>query len=383
VNLDALAPWASDPRRSRGRRIAEALAPPRNEHQRDRDRIVHSTAFRRLVYKTQVFINHEGDLFRTRLTHSLEVAQLARSAARQLRLNEDLVEAIALAHDLGHTPFGHAGQDALHECMRDHGGFEHNLQSLRVVDALEQRYPAFDGLNLTFETREGILKHCSRHRAARLAALEPQGPARRFLDGTQPSLEAQLVNLADEMAYNAHDVDDGVRSGLVTMEQLGEVPLVARWRAEVLADFPALAAQPSRRLLSETLRRMLSAEIGDLVAATAAAVAAHAPADADAVRRLPALACFGAAQARANAELKRFLFAELYRHPQVAGTTALARTAVAELFAAYAADPRQMPDDYAGADDLPRAVADYIAGMTDRYALREHHRLTGRRLFAG
>jgi len=382
VNLDALAPWASDPRRSRGRRIAEALAPPRNEHQRDRDRIVHSTAFRRLVYKTQVFINHEGDLFRTRLTHSLEVAQLARSAARALRLNEDLVEAIALAHDLGHTPFGHAGQDALHECMHDHGGFEHNLQSLRVVDALEQRYPAFDGLNLSFETREGILKHCSRRNAARLVALEPQGPAQRFIEGTQPGLEAQLVNLADEMAYNAHDIDDGVRSGLITMEQLGEVPLVARWHAEVLADFPALATQPSRRLLSETLRRMLSAEVGDLVAATAAAVAAHAPGDADAVRRLPALARFSTAQAHANAELKRFLFAELYRHPQVAGTTALARTAVAELFAAYAADPRQMPDDYAGAADLPRAVADYIAGMTDRYALREHHRLTGRRLFA-
>jgi len=383
VNLDALAPWASDPRRSRGRRLFEALAPPRNEHQRDRDRIVHSTAFRRLVYKTQVFINHEGDLFRTRLTHSLEVAQLARSAARALRLNEDLVEAIALAHDLGHTPFGHAGQDALHDCMRDHGGFEHNLQSLRVVDALEQRYPAFDGLNLSFETREGILKHCSRRNAARLVAIEPQGPAQRFLDGTQPSLEAQLVNLADEMAYNAHDIDDGVRSGLVTMEQLGEVPPVARWRAEVLAEYPALAAQPSRRLLSETLRRMLSAEVGDLVGATAAAVAAHAPGDADAVRRLPPLACFSPAQASANAELKRFLFAELYRHPQVAGTTALARTAVAELFAAYVDDPRQMPDDYARAADLPRAVADYIAGMTDRYALREHHRLTGRRLFAG
>jgi len=383
VNLDALAPWASDPRRSRGRRLFEALAPPRNEHQRDRDRIVHSTAFRRLVYKTQVFINHEGDLFRTRLTHSLEVAQLARSAARALRLNEDLVEAIALAHDLGHTPFGHAGQDALHDCMRDHGGFEHNLQSLRVVDALEQRYPAFDGLNLSFETREGILKHCSRRNAARLVAIEPQGPAQRFLDGTQPSLEAQLVNLADEMAYNAHDIDDGVRSGLVTMEQLGEVPPVARWRAEVLAEYPALAAQPSRRLLSETLRRMLSAEVGDLVGATAAAVAAHAPGDADAVRRVPALACFSPAQASANAELKRFLFAELYRHPQVAGTTALARTAVAELFAAYVDDPRQMPDDYARAADLPRAVADYIAGMTDRYALREHHRLTGRRLFAG
>ena len=382
MNLDTLAPWACDPRRSRGRRIPEPPAPPRNEHQRDRDRIVHSTAFRRLVYKTQVFVNHEGDLFRTRLTHSLEVAQLARSAARALNLNEDLVEAIALAHDLGHTPFGHAGQDALHECMREHGGFEHNLQSLRVVDALEVRYPAFDGLNLSFEAREGILKHCSRRNAERLAAAEPDGPAQRFLDGTQPSLEAQLVNLADEMAYNAHDVDDGVRSGLITMAQLQDVPLVARWRAEVLAEYPALATQPSRRLLSETLRRLLSAQVGDLVAATAAAVAEHAPADVDALRRLPALASFSPMQRTANAELKRFLFGELYRHPQVAETTARARSAVVELFNAYLAVPQEMPDDYASAADLPRSVADYIAGMTDRYALREHHRLSGRRLFA-
>src|SRR6188768_2859720 len=207
--------WAAcacDPLLSRGRRIPEPVAPTRSDFQRDRDRIVHSTAFRRLVYKTQVFLNHEGDLFRTRLTHSLEVAQIGRSAARALRLNEDLVEAIALAHDLGHTPFGHAGQDALHACMREHGGFEHNLQSLRVVDALEIRYPAFDGLNLSFEAREGILKHCSQRNAERLAAAEPDGPAARFLHGGQPSLEAQLVNLADEMAYNAHDVDDGVRS---------------------------------------------------------------------------------------------------------------------------------------------------------------------------
>lgn len=381
MNLETLAPWACDPRRSRGRRIPEALVPPRNEHQRDRDRIVHSTAFRRLVYKTQVFINHEGDLFRTRLTHSLEVAQLARSAARALRINEDLVEAIALAHDLGHTPFGHAGQDALHECMREYGGFEHNLQSLRVVDALEVRYAAFDGLNLSFETREGILKHCSRRNAERLARAEPGGPAQRFLDGTQPSLEAQLVNLADEMAYNAHDIDDGVRSGLLTMAQLEQVPLVAAWRAEVLADHPGLDHRPGRRLLFEMLRRMLSALVGDLVAATAAAVEAAAPQDADALRSGPPLARFSDAQRARNAELKRFLFSELYRHPQVADKTARARTAVAELFAAYRAAPQEMPADYAGAPDRPRAVADYIAGMTDRFALREHHRLSGRRLF--
>ncbi len=382
MNLDGLAPWASDPRRTRGRRIAEPAAPPRHEHQRDRDRIVHSTAFRRLVYKTQVFLNHEGDLFRTRLTHSLEVAQLGRSMARALRLNEDLVEAVALAHDLGHTPFGHAGQDALHACMQGHGGFEHNLQSLRVVDALEVRYPAFDGLNLCFETREGILKHCSPRNAQRLVAAEPDGPAQRFISGTQPSLEAQLVNLADEMAYNAHDIDDGVRSGLITLQQLGDVPLFAQWRDDVLAEHPQLAEQGGRRLLFETLRRLLSAQVGDLIAHTTSLLSEARPADADAVRQLPPLVGLSPALQAQNLELKRFLFRELYRHAQVVASTGLARTVVAELFEAYLAQPREMPADYLQAADQPRAVADYIAGMTDRYALREHHRLTGRRLFA-
>ncbi len=375
----ALAPWASHPAASRGRRIAEPPSPPRSEHQRDRDRIVHSTAFRRLVYKTQVFVNHEGDLFRTRLTHSLEVAQLGRSVARVLRLNEDLVEAIALAHDLGHTPFGHAGQDALHDCMRAHGGFEHNLQSLRVVDALEARYPDFDGLNLTFETREGILKHCSRRNAERLVRTEPGGPAQRFLDGTEPSLEAQLVNLADEMAYNTHDIDDGVRSGLVTLAAFDEVPLFARLHAEVRAAHPQLAG---RRLLFEVMRRMLSAMVADLVATSAAAIAAAAPADADEVRRRPTLVRFSVGLRAELDELKRFLFARLYRHPQVMQTTGIARQAVAELFAAYRAAPHEMPEDFAGAPELERAVADYIAGMTDRFALREHQRLTGRDVFA-
>ncbi len=381
MNLDDLAPWASDPRRTRGRRVPEPASPPRHEHQRDRDRIVHSTAFRRLVYKTQVFLNHEGDLFRTRLTHSLEVAQLGRSMARALRLNEDLVEAIALAHDLGHTPFGHAGQDALHACMQAHGGFEHNLQSLRVVDALEVRYPAFDGLNLCFETREGILKHCSPRNAQRLVTAEPGGPAQRFIDGTRPSLEAQLVNLADEMAYNAHDIDDGVRSGLITLQQLGEVPLFAQWRDDVLAEHPQLAEQGGRRLLFETLRRLLSAQVGDLIAHTTALLTQAQPADEAAVRELPALVGLSPALQAQNAELKRFLFRALYRHPQVVASTGLARTVVAELFEAYLAQPGEMPADYLQADDQPRAVADYIAGMTDRYALREHHRLTGRRLF--
>ena len=380
--MSGLAPWACDPARSRGRRVPEPSAAPRSEHQRDRDRIVHSTAFRRLVYKTQVFINHEGDLFRTRLTHSLEVAQLGRSMARMLRLNEDLVEAIALAHDLGHTPFGHAGQDALHQCMAEHGGFEHNLQSLRVVDRLEQRYPAFDGLNLSFETREGILKHCSRRNAEQLEAAEPGGPARRFLDRSSPSLEAQLVNLADEMAYNTHDIDDGVRSGLLTLDQVAQVPLVARWRQRVLADHPALAQGGGRRLLSETLRRMLSAMVFDLVDTTALAVARQAPADADSVRAAPPLVAFSDGLAAEVQALKRFLFAELYRHPQVVAMTERGRQVVQELFEAYVARPPEMPADYAQAAHLHRAVADYIAGMTDRFASREHQRLTGRDLFA-
>ncbi len=381
MNPDALAPWASDPRRTRGRRVAEAAAPPRNEHQRDRDRIVHSTAFRRLVYKTQVFLNHEGDLFRTRLTHSLEVAQLGRSAARALRLNEDLVEAIALAHDLGHTPFGHAGQDALHDRMREHGGFEHNLQSLRVVDELEARYAAFDGLNLCFETREGILKHCSRRDAKRLLRGEPEGPARRFVDGGQPALEAQLVNVVDELAYNTHDIDDGLRSGLLRPEQLAEVPLFARLRHEVLAEHPQLAARPGRRLLAETLRRMISALLGDLIENIGRALDEARPADADAVRALPPLAQFSEPLRQQCTELKRFLFRELYRHPQLVQSTTLARGVVADLFDAYLAAPGEMSEEFAAADDRPRAVADYIAGMTDRFALREHHRLTGRRLF--
>jgi len=383
VNSTGLAPWASDPQRSRGRRIAEGSAAPRTEHQRDRDRIVHSTAFRRLVYKTQVFINHEGDLFRTRLTHSLEVAQLGRSVARALQLNEDLVEAIALAHDLGHTPFGHAGQDALHDCMRGQGGFEHNLQSLRVVDRLEQRYPDFDGLNLSFETREGILKHCSRPHAERLLASEPDGPARRFVDGSQPSLEAQIVNLADEMAYNAHDIDDGFRSGLLKLEPLLAVPLFRRFHDEALAAHPQLASGAERRWLFETLRRMLSTQVGDLVSASAAAIALAAPADADALRRAPPLAMFSPELRSENAELKRFLFAQLYRHPQVMRTTDRARQIVAELFRLYVDHPHEMPADYASQADLPRAVADYIAGMTDRFAQREHQRLTGRDLFGG
>ena len=377
MNVGARARWASDPARSRGRRHPESSPAPRTEFQRDRDRIVHSTAFRRLVYKTQVFVNHEGDHFRTRLTHSLEVAQVARSMARLLRLDEDLVEAIALAHDLGHTPFGHAGQDALDECMRPHGGFEHNLQSLRVVDVLEQRYAEFDGLNLSFEAREGILKRCTRTVAEALEAAEPGGVGHRFLAGTQPSLEAQLVNLADEITYNAHDVDDGVRSGLVTLEQLQGQALVDRFRTEALAQHPRLAAQP-RRLLAETLRRMLSEQVHDVVAETTRRLEEAAPADADEARRQPPLVAASPALRGQTLALKRFLFGALYRHPQVAATIARARDVVGELFAAYLDTPAEMPAEHAAHPDRPRAVADYIAGMTDRFALREHHRLTGR-----
>jgi dGTPase len=375
----SLAPYACDPNRSRGRRYAEEVPATRTEFQRDRDRIVHSTAFRRLVYKTQVFLNHEGDLFRTRLTHSIEVAQLARSIARPLGLNEDLVEAIALAHDLGHTPFGHAGQDALNECMALHGGFEHNLQSLRVVDTLEERYPAFDGLNLCFETREGILKHCSRANAQRLEEREPGGIGRRFIDRSQPSLEAQLCNLSDEIAYNAHDIDDGVRSGLITLEQVAEVPLFREHHRDVVMEHPQLHG---RRLLYESIRRMLSAQVYDAIAATRARIDAVLPCDADAARAAPPLVCFTDGQRAKATELKAFLFANLYRHPRVMETTGRAQQVVHELFTCYLRDPGEMQAGYAARPDTQRAVADYIAGMTDRYALREHERLTGRVVLA-
>lgn len=369
-----LAVYACDPAQSRGRRFSESDAPTRNAFQRDRDRIVHSTAFRRLVYKTQVFLNHEGDLFRTRLTHSLEVAQLARSMARTLGLHEDLVEAIALAHDLGHTPFGHAGQDALNECMAPYGGFEHNLQSLRVVDGLEQRYPQFDGLNLCFETREGILKHCSVRNAQLLEAQEPGGVAARFLTKGQPSLEAQLCNLADEMAYNAHDIDDGVRSGVISMAQLKEVALFDDYRRRVEAAYPDLSG---RRLLYEAIRRMLSDQVYDVLQATQQALLKHAPASVEAVRMAPPLVMFSAPMQQRSTQLKTFLLHHLYRHPQVMQTSDWAQQVVDELFAAYLAKPHEMPENHAQRDNLPRAVADYIAGMTDRFASREHARLVG------
>ena len=402
-----LARYAADPANSRGRRHPEVAAPTRSDFQRDRDRIVHSTAFRRLVYKTQVFLNHEGDLFRTRLTHSLEVAQLGRSIARNLLLNEDLVESIALAHDLGHTPFGHAGQDALHACLKAHhlgsAGFEHNMQSLRVVDSLEESYPNYNGLNLTFETREGILKHCSNRNARHLEAREPDGVARRFVDPSpsgpkwlQPSMEAQLANLADEIAYNAHDIDDGVRSGLLNLDQLDVVDLFNNFRREALQQNPQLK---DRRLLFDTIRRMLSAQVYDVMDATRAALTKAVPSDLGAVCQLPALVCFSEDMALQSIALKRFLHANLYRHPQVVRTTQAAQQVVHDLFDAYMNDPAQMPkahidrfDGVYGVGDTVKAqtpvtkrervVADYIAGMTDRFATKEHVRLTGSSAFA-
>jgi dGTPase len=376
--MSPLAAYACDPLRSRGRRHPEPEAPTRNAFQRDRDRIVHSTAFRRLVYKTQVFLNHEGDLFRTRLTHSLEVAQLGRSMARSLGLHEDLVEAIALAHDLGHTPFGHAGQDALNHCMREWGGFEHNLQSLRVVDGLELRYPEFEGLNLCFETREGVLKHCSAANAQRMEQAEPGGVARRFIDGTQPGLEAQLCNLADSIAYNAHDIDDGVRSGLLKMEQVAQAPLFGEYLRAVMAQYPQLNA---RRWLYEATRRMLSDQVYDVVSATRQALSDSAVASVDEVRQARPLVRFSPAMHSRSVELKRFLFQHLYRHPQVLRMTELARQVVFDLFQAYETEPPQMGAEFAQRDDRVRAIADYIAGMTDRFAQREHERLTGQHLW--
>ncbi len=396
-----LAPYACDPLHTRGRRFDEVKALTRTDFQRDRDRIVHCTAFRRLVYKTQVFLNHEGDLFRTRMTHSLEVAQLGRSIARSLRLNEDLVEAIALAHDLGHTPFGHAGQDALNDCMKPYGGFEHNLQSLRVVDQLEERYPAFNGLNLCFETREGILKHCSRLNALALEADEPRhgqtggGVGQRFLTRTQPSLEAQLCNLADEIAYNAHDIDDGVRSGLITMEQLSEVPLFEDFRCLAVASHPQLAdTSQARRLLYESIRLMLSAQVFNVIDTTQLAIDKLGPKNVTEIRAMPALVSFDAEMQKKSTHLKAFLSQHLYRHTQVVDKMNLAKQVVRDLFGAYSANPLEMQSGFAArcansdgpslsqSATIQRVVADYIAGMTDRFAAREHERLTGQRFLS-
>ena len=366
-----LAPYAARSSTSAGRSIPEARPDTRSEFQRDRDRIIHSTAFRRLEYKTQVFVNHEGDLFRTRLTHSIEVAQIARALARNLQPNEDLVEAISLAHDLGHTPFGHAGQDALNACMKDYGGFEHNLQSLRVVDTLEQRYGAFDGLNLMFETREGILKHCSLPNAEKLGTV-----GRRFIEKKQPGLEAQLANLADEIAYNNHDIDDGLRSGLLTVDQLQEVGLYARHSADVQRQFPGITG---RRAINETVRRMINALVVDLIETSRAKIAASGVQSIEEVRNAPPLIGFSEPMKSEAQALKRFLRKNLYQHYQVNRMTSKARRIVTDLFGIFLSGPQLLPPDYQSDSgdvlEQARKVADYIAGMTDRYAMREYRRL--------
>ncbi len=367
--MTELATYAVGGDNSRGRKVAEDAPKGRSEFQRDRDRIIHSNAFRRLEYKTQVFVNHEGDLFRTRLTHSIEVAQIARSIARSLHLNEDLAEAISLAHDLGHTPFGHAGQDALNTCMKPYGGFEHNLQSLRVVDTLEERYADFDGLNLCFETREGILKHCSVENAKQLAEL-----GERFLKDRRPSLEAQVSNLADEIAYNNHDVDDGLRSGLITLEQLADVPLVATHFREVRRAYPEL---PERRVVHETIRRMINTLVTDLIRQSENNITSQNIATLEDVRSAPALIAYSPSVNEQQRELKNFLRTRLYRHFRVLRMSAKSQRILSDLFGVFMADNRLLPPQYQRQVefDRARAVADYIAGMTDRYAIREHRRI--------
>lgn len=368
-----LAPYAAHPAQSRGRLHPEPAAKGRNAFQRDRDRIIHCNAFRRLEYKTQVFVNHEGDLFRTRLTHSIEVAQIARSLARRLSLQEDLVEAISLAHDLGHTPFGHAGQDELNACMRElapkAGGFEHNLQSLRIVDQLEERYAEFDGLNLSFESREGILKHCSLKHAHLLGEV-----GQRFIERTQPSLEAQITNLADEIAYNHHDIDDGLRSGLIRLEQLVDIPVFAEHYEAVLCRYPKAA---EKRLIAQTLSAMIHSFVEDLAAGTLENLAVHKPQSIDELRRCPLMAAFSPEMREQANELKRFLRKNLYHHDRVLRMTYKARRIVRDLFTAFLEEPGLLSAEHRRDDEVEqaRAIADYVAGMTDRFAMKEHRDL--------
>ena len=373
---ESLAAYAAKASLSRGRKYTEPGSKHRSEYQRDRDRIIHSTAFRRLMYKTQVFVNHEGDLYRTRLTHSLEVSQIGRTVAVALNLNEALTEAICLAHDLGHTPFGHAGQDTLNACMRDYGGFEHNLQSLRVVDELEYKYAEFAGLNLMFETREGILKHCSIRNARMLGDV-----GERFLTRQQPGLEAQVANIADAIAYNNHDVDDGLRAGLLTIEQMQEQALFNAPFNEVSAKYPQL---DDRRLIYEVIRRMIGTVVTDLIEETERRVKAAAPDSIEAVREMPKpLVAMSDEVYAQHASLKRFLYKHLYSHEQKLAMTHEVQAIVEALFNAYMNDVGLMPEQFSAVADnaadiiRARVVADYIAGMTDRFAISAHETIKG------
>ncbi len=378
-----LASYAAQDALSKGRVYPESKAPNRGEFQRDRERIIHCTAFRRLEYKTQVFVNHEGDLFRTRLTHSIEVSQIARAIARALELNQDLCEAIALAHDLGHTPFGHAGQDALNECMREHGGFEHNLQSLRVVDKLELKYPRHAGLNLTFETREGILKHCSKKNAKQLGAL-----GRRFLQRTQPSLEAQLTNIADEIAYNNHDIDDGLRAGLISTKQLDQTELFREHFQRTSSEYPDIG---ERRKIYETIRRIINDLVTDLVDESQKTILNEQPNSIDDVRSSDKpLIQFSESMRSKNRELKSFLHKNLYQHYRVHRMSNKASKIIFDLYTAFYQDVPLLPDKYReqvasaqkkhGDSGRARIVSDYIAGMTDRFAIAEHERIFNARI---
>lgn len=376
----ATACYSASPETSLGRRHKEASPTYRSEFQRDRDRIIHSTGFRRLEYKTQVFVNHEGDLYRTRLTHSLEVAQIARSIARTLQLNEDLTEAIALAHDLGHTPFGHAGQDALNACMKDYEGFEHNLQSLRIVDQLEKNYAEFDGLNLCFETREGILKHCSLKHAATLGDV-----GERFLNKTQASLEAQLTNIADQIAYNNHDIDDGLRSGLISIEQMRKVELFSVQYDKVMWKYPNLTGH---RVVHETIRRMIGDQVIDLIKTSITRLEQTNPKNIHDVRQNhEQLISFSHDMIIQNQELKKFLRENLYYHHKVYRMTRKAHQVIEALFTIFMNDIRLLPPEHQnfarnsllekGESGQARIIADYVAGMTDRYATLEYARLFG------
>lgn len=378
ISKENLAAYAAHDKQSNGRLHQETSAEYRSEYQRDRERIIHSTAFRRLEYKTQVFVNHEGDLFRTRLTHSIEVAQIARAIARALNLNEDLCEAISLAHDLGHTPFGHAGQDALNDCMQNHGGFEHNLQSLRIVDKLELKYPEFSGLNLMFETREGILKHCSRKNAEQLGDL-----GQRFIQRKQPSLEAQLANIADQIAYNNHDLDDGLRSGLINVKQLNKVELFAEKFEHVSAIYPKLS---ERRKIYECIRSIINELVTDLISQSTEAIKLMNPSTIDDVRaETKPMIQYSEAMRLKNLELKAFLNKSLYQHYKVHRMSQKAKKIILDLYTSFYNDTKLMPEEYQeyasaaleqkGDKGKARIVADYIAGMTDRYAIAEHERI--------
>ena len=378
--MNARAPWAVRPELSRGRLHPEPESPTRSPWQRDRDRIIHSSAFRKLQYKTQVFVNHEGDFYRTRLTHSIEVAQIARSIARELGLDEDLTEALSLAHDLGHTPFGHAGEEALGTAMKPYGGFDHNAQALRIVTLLESRYADFDGLNLTWETLEGLAKHNGPLRKPPAYVADYDQKFKLDLT-THPSAEAQVAALADDIAYHSHDLDDGLRAGLFSIDDIAHLPVV---REALATARRASFDMPPPRLRHETNRRVINALVVDLVAETRVRIARLEPANSDAIRhaRTPVVA-FSAAMAESNRVIKEFLFARMYRHWRVNRMTAKARRVTAEIFAILHAAPNQLPDDWrgragdvAGNQRVAATVADYIAGMTDRFALDEHARLT-------